>query len=67
MCQPNLNAAKQMSEEQDMKFNAQIPCSTYQETFPQCWNEIWLFLQEEPAISHCQCKWHVFQFLPQEK
>ena len=32
---------KQASEEQDVLFQAQIPCNIYQETFPQHWNEIW--------------------------
>ena len=66
MCQLNLNAEKQASEEQDISFKAQISCSTYQETFLLCSNEILPFLQEEPAVSYCQQKWHSFQFLPQE-
>ena len=50
----------QASEEQDISFQAQIPCNTYQETFTQHWNEIWLFLQEELAVSHGQYNGTVF-------
>ena len=34
MCQLNHNKQKQASEEQDISFKAQIPCSTYEETSP---------------------------------
>ena len=57
---------KQVSEEHYISFQAQIPHKTYQETFTQYWNEICPSLQEEPAISHGQCKLDSFQFLPQE-
>ena len=44
--------SKKASEEQDILFQAQIPHSTFQETFPQHWNEIWPFLQEGSTASH---------------
>ena len=58
---------KKASEVQDISFQAQDICYTYQETISQCWNKIWPFLHGETVVSHGQCKWHGFQFLPQEK
>ena len=63
----HVSTKPQHSKNKPKKIQAQIPCTTYQETFPQHWNEIWLFPQEEPAISHGQCKQHGFQFLSQKK
>ena len=58
---------KQAAEVQDISFQAQFTCTTYQETIHQCWHKIQPFLHGGTAISHGQCKWHGFQFLPQEK
>ena len=55
---------QQASEAQDVSFQAQDICYTYQETISQCWNKIQPFLHGETVISYGQCKWHGFQFLP---
>ena len=57
----------QVSEVQDISFQAQVIGNTYQGTISQCWNEIQPFIHGETAVSHGQHKWHGFQFLHQEK
>ena len=50
-----------------VSFQAQVICYTYQETIHHYWTEILPLVHGETAISHGQCKWHGFQFLPQQK
>ena len=52
-----------VSVAQDIPFQAQVICNTYQETIYHHWNEIQTFLHGETAISHGQHKWHGVQFL----
>ena len=62
MCQPNLNTAKTSTRRARRFIQSSSPMQHLPRNIPQHWNEIQPFLQEEPAVSHGQCKWHDFQF-----